>query len=580
MFRAPLRCRALSALHARQMAAVAEAEVPMVLDGKKVSSKTSTFFDVHNPATGVQGALRSGVALLFLVRLEEFRASACSRRVEADASEHAGARDALALARSAMPQMAPERHKLEGAIRDNTDALAQVLTKEQGKTIADAKGDIFRGLEVVEMACNIPAMIQGETLPNVANSVDVHSYRVPLGVCAGIAPFNFPAMIPLWMFPPATTAGNTFLLKPSERVPLSAVMLAEMAHDCGLPPGVLNVVHGGHDTVNFLCDDEHIRAVSFVGGNAAGAHIYERAGRNGKRAQCNLGAKNHAIVLPDADPESVVNQLVGASCGAAGQRCMAISVAVFVGASKEWIPKIAEQAAKLRVGPGEDGSTDVGPLISSKAQERVEALIQSGMDEGARLLLDGRKPSLPEVNKSGYFVGPSIFAEVKKGMQIYENEIFGPVLCCVEVDSFEEAINFVNSNPYGNGTAVFTRSGAAARKFTDEIEAGQVGVNVPIPVPLPMFSFTGNKKSILGDLNFYGKAGVNFFTQLKTVTSAWRDDGYIEPRLNKVLDKNQTKTASHPRDDFEAADPPVSAAGHDAPGDLSLMDQLRTGTNE
>ncbi|CAE7555920.1 unnamed protein product [Symbiodinium sp. CCMP2592] len=506
MFRAPLRCRAL---HARQMAAVAE--VPMVLDGKKVSSKTSTFFDVHNPATG----------------------ELIARTPQCTPDELRSAADSCAEAfkewrRTPPSTRARVMHKLEGAIRDNTDALAQVLTKEQGKTIADAKGDIFRGLEVVEMACNIPAMIQGETLPNVANSVDVHSYRVPLGVCAGIAPFNFPAMIPLWMFPPATTAGNTFLLKPSERVPLSAVMLAEMAHDCGLPPGVLNVVHGGHDTVNFLCDDEHIRAVSFVGGNAAGAHIYERAGRNGKRAQCNLGAKNHAIVLPDADPESVVNQLVGASCGAAGQRCMAISVAVFVGASKEWIPKIAEQAAKLRVGPGNDGQTDVGPLISSKAQERVEALIQSGMDEGARLLLDGRKPSLPEVNKSGYFVGPSIFAEVKKGMQIYENEIFGPVLCCVEVDSFEEAINFVNSNPYGNGTAVFTRSGAAARKFTDEIEAGQVGVNVPIPVPLPMFSFTGNKKSILGDLNFYGKAGVNFFTQLKTVTSAWRDDGYIE----------------------------------------------------
>ena len=286
--------------------------------------------------------------------------------------------------------------------------------------------------------------MQQETLANVAASVDVHSYRLPLGVCAGIAPFNFPAMIPLWMFPPATTAGNTFLLKPSERVPLSAVMLAEMASDCGLPPGVLNVVHGGHDTVNFLCDDPRIRAVSFVGGNAAGAHIYERAGKNGKRAQCNLGAKNHAIVLPDADPESVVNQLVGASCGAAGQRCMAISVAVFVGASKEWIPKIAEQAAKLRVGAGDDGSTDVGPLISASAQQRVEQLIQAGMDEGARLLLDGRKPSLPDVNKGGYFVGPSIFAEVKKGMQIYDNEIFGPVLCCVEVDSFDEAIRFVN----------------------------------------------------------------------------------------------------------------------------------------
>jgi len=419
-------------------------------------------------------------------------------------------------------------HKYEGAIRDNTEALAKVITEEQGKTIADAKGDIFRGLEVVEISTGVPAMLQGETLPGVASSVDVHSYRLPLGVCAGICPFNFPAMIPLWMYPPAVTAGNTFLLKPSERVPMSALMLAEMAHDCGLPAGVLNVVHGGHDTVNFMCDDEHIRAVSFVGGNVAGAHIYERAGKNGKRAQCNLGAKNHAVILPDADPESVINQIVGASCGAAGQRCMALSVAVFVGKSKEWIPRIAEEAAKLKVGPGNMEGIDVGPLISKQAQTRVNSLIQSGVDEGAELLLDGRNPSVPTGCEQGYFTGPTIFTKVKPGMQIYDQEIFGPVLTCVEADTFDEAIKLVNSNPFGNGTAVFTRSGGAARKYVDEIEAGQVGVNVPIPVPLPMFSFTGNKKSILGDLNFYGKAGINFYTQLKTVTSAWRADDHVE----------------------------------------------------
>ncbi|CAJ1369152.1 unnamed protein product [Effrenium voratum] len=487
------------------------ASVPMIIDGKKVQSEATQFYDVHNPATGE-----------LIARTPQCTPAELKKAADSCAEAFKSWRTTPVSARARV------MHKLEAAIRDNTDDLAKTLTEEQGKTIADAKGDIFRGLEVVEMSCNIPSMIQGETLPNVAQGVDVHSYRVPLGVCAGIAPFNFPAMIPLWMFPPATTTGNTFLMKPSERVPLSSIKLAEMANDCGLPPGVLNVVHGGHDTVNFMCDNEHIRAVSFVGGNAAGAHIYERAGKNGKRAQCNLGAKNHAIVLPDADPESVVNQLVGASCGAAGQRCMAISVAVFVGASKEWIPKIAEKASKLKVGPGKEESTDVGPLISAQAKQRVESLIQSGMDEGARLLLDGRSPSLPSANKEGYFVGPSVFAEVKRGMQIYDNEIFGPVLCCVEVDSFDEAIKFVNENPYGNGTAVFTRSGAAARKFTDEIEAGQVGVNVPIPVPLPMFSFTGNKKSILGDLNFYGKAGVSFFTQLKTVTSAWRDEKHIE----------------------------------------------------
>jgi len=268
--------------------------------------------------------------------------------------------------------------------------------------------------------------------------------------------------------------------------------------------------------------------VSFVGGNNAGAHIYDRAGKNGKRAQCNLGAKNHAVILPDADPTSVVNQLVGASCGAAGQRCMAISVGVFVGKSKEWIPRIAEEAAKLQVGPGDRAGVEVGPLISKQAQERVNSLIQSGVDEGAELLLDGRNPSVPKGCEEGYFTGPTIFTKVKPGMKIYDQEIFGPVLACIEVDTFDEAIKLCNANPFGNGTAVFTRSGAAARKYVDEIEAGQVGVNVPIPVPLPMFSFTGNKKSILGDLNFYGKAGVNFYTQLKTVTSAWRDEEYVE----------------------------------------------------
>lgn len=483
----------------------------MVIDGKKVVSEGTQFFDVHNPATGE-----------LVARTPQCTPSELKRAADSAAEAFKSWRTTPA------PVRARVMHKLEGAIRDNTEALAETLTLEQGKTLADARGDIFRGLEVVEMSCGIPTLLQGETLPGVAKSVDTYSYKVPLGVVAGICPFNFPAMIPLWMFPPAVTAGNTMLLKPSERVPLTSMQLLDLAHDCGLPPGVVNVVHGAHDTVNFLCDNEHIRAVSFVGGNAAGAHIYQRAGKNGKRAQCNLGAKNHAVVLPDADRQSVVNQLVGASIGAAGQRCMATSVAVFVGSSKEWIPYIVEEAAKLRVGPGNAGNSDVGPLISLQAKQRVEALIQSGKDEGAELLLDGRNPSVPKGFENGYFVGPTVFGKVKQGMQIYEQEIFGPVLCCVEVATLDEAIKFANENPYGNGTAIFTRSGSAARKYVDQIQAGQVGINVPIPVPLPMFSFTGNKASILGDMNFYGKAGVNFYTQLKTITSAWREDDYVE----------------------------------------------------
>lgn len=485
--------------------------VPLLIEGKTVQSKTTNYFDVHNPATG----------------------KLVARTPLATQSEMEEAADSCAEAFKSWRKVPPSTrarvwHKYEQAIRDSTDELAQIITEEQGKTIPDAKGDIFRGLEVVEIASGVPSMLQGETLPGIATSVDTHSYRVPLGVCAGIAPFNFPAMIPMWMFPLATAAGNSFLMKPSERVPLTTMKLAELAQDCGLPAGVFNIIHGTHDAVNFICDNKHVKAVSFVGSNRAGEYIYERATANDKRAQCNMGAKNHAVILPDADPEGVVNQLIGASMGAAGQRCMAISVAIFVGQAKEMIPLIAEKAAKLKVGPGADAGSDVGPVISAAAKERIEGLIASGVDDGAKLLLDGRKPSVAKGFEDGYFVGPTVFTDVKKGMKIYDEEIFGPVLSCISLDTFDDAIGLINQNQYGNGTAVFTRNGAAARKFVDEIECGQVGVNLPIPVPLPMFSFTGNKKSIRGDLNFYGKAGVNFFTQWKTVTQSWRDDQYVE----------------------------------------------------
>jgi malonate-semialdehyde dehydrogenase (acetylating)/methylmalonate-semialdehyde dehydrogenase len=349
-----------------------------------------------------------------------------------------------------------------------------------------------------------------------------------LGVVAGIAPFNFPFMIPAWMLPLASACGNSVLMKPSERVPSAAVRLAELALECGLPKGVGNVIHGAHDAVNFLCDNKHVQAISFVGGNAAGRHIFTRGTANGKRVQSNMGAKNHAVIMPDVDYDNIAQQLVGAAFGAAGQRCMAISTAVFVGGvEKEIIPRIVHLAATKKVGPGLDESSDLGPLISAQAKARVEKLIQSGVDEGATLLLDGRNPAVPKGYEKGNWVGPTVFADVTQNMQCYQEEIFGPVLLTMKAESLEDAISLINRNKYGNGTAIFTRSGAAARKFTHEIGAGQVGVNVPIPVPLPMFSFTGNRASIMGDLNFYGKAGVQFYTQLKTVTTAWRDKDIV-----------------------------------------------------
>jgi malonate-semialdehyde dehydrogenase (acetylating)/methylmalonate-semialdehyde dehydrogenase len=477
----------------------------MAVNGKLVESQSKDFFDVHNPATGELIA----------------RTPLCTQAEMTEACE--GAKEAFKSWKTVAPsQRARVMHKLEGAIRDSTDDLCKVLTMEQGKTLADAAGDVFRGLEVVEMACALPSMLQGETLPGIANGVDTHSYRLPLGVCAGITPFNFPAMCPLWMFPYAVTCGNSFLLKPSERVPLTAMEIWKLAKDCGLPDGVMNVIHGTHDAVNFLCDAPDIKSISFVGGNAAGEHIYRRCAETGKRAQCNMGAKNHAVVLPDADPGTVIGALSGASVGAAGQRCMATSVAVFVGKAKDMIPGLVEASATLKVGPGTDAATAIGPLISKTAQTRVETLIQTGVDQGAELCLDGRKPSVAAEYKDGYWVGPTIFRGASTEMNIYKTEIFGPVLTCIEVDTFDEAIALSNRNQYGNGCAIFTESGANARKYISEIEAGQVGVNLPIPVPLPMFSFTGNKKSIQGDLNFYGKAGMQFYTHWKTVTSNWK----------------------------------------------------------
>uniref|UniRef100_A0A8J2RPI2 Probable methylmalonate-semialdehyde/malonate-semialdehyde dehydrogenase [acylating], mitochondrial n=1 Tax=Daphnia galeata TaxID=27404 RepID=A0A8J2RPI2_9CRUS len=407
-------------------------------------------------------------------------------------------------------------------IRNNMKELAKSITQEQGKTLVDAEGDVLRGLQVVEHCCSVTSLQLGETMPNIAKDMDTLSFRTPLGVCAGITPFNFPAMIPLWMFPVALVCGNTYVVKPSERDPGACMMLVDMLREAGAPDGVVNVIHGAHEAVNFICDHPDIKAISFVGSDQAGQYIYERGSRHGKRVQANMGAKNHGVIMPDANKENTLNQLVGAAFGAAGQRCMALSTALFVGESANWIPDLVERAKKLKVNAGHIADADLGPVISPEAKNRINRLIQSGIDEGANCILDGRKIVVPGFEK-GNFVGPTILTDVTPSMECYREEIFGPVLVILKVDTLDDAINTINSNMYGNGTAIFTTNGATARKFTQEIDVGQVGVNVPIPVPLPMFSFTGSRGSFRGDTNFYGKQGVNFYTQLKTVTQMWRE---------------------------------------------------------
>ncbi|MGL4895778.1 MAG: CoA-acylating methylmalonate-semialdehyde dehydrogenase, partial [Shewanella sp.] len=400
-------------------------------------------------------------------------------------------------------------------LKEHHDELATILAHETGKTFEDAKGDVWRGIEVAEHACNIASLLMGETVENVARSIDTYSYTQPLGVCAGITPFNFPAMIPLWMFPLAIACGNTFILKPSEQDPMTPQRLVELFVEAGAPKGVLQLVHGDKTAVDILLADPAVKAISFVGSVAVGQYIYKTGTDNLKRVQAFAGAKNHCVIMPDANKQQVINNLVGASVGAAGQRCMAISVAVFVGAAKEWIPELKEALAKVRPGLWNDKDAGYGPLISPAAKARVLKLIAQGKEEGAECLLDGSDFTVAGF-ESGNWVGPTMFTKVTTDMSIYKEEIFGPVLCCMESDSLEEAIELVNASPYGNGTSIFTASGAAARKYQHEIEVGQVGINVPIPVPLPFFSFTGWKGSFYGDQHAYGKQAVRFYTETKT----------------------------------------------------------------
>ncbi|KAK0734274.1 Aldehyde/histidinol dehydrogenase [Lasiosphaeria miniovina] len=425
--------------------------------------------------------------------------------------------------------------KFVALIRENWDRLAASITLEQGKTFADARGDVLRGLQVAEAACAAPEFLKGEVL-EVAKDMETRTYKEPLGVVAAICPFNFPAMIPLWCIPIATVTGNTLILKPSERDPGAAMILAELCQKAGFPSGVVNVVHGAHSAVNFILDEPAIKAISFVGSNKAGEYIFTRGSANGKRVQANLGAKNHAAVLPDCNKNQFINAVVGAAFGAAGQRCMALSTLVLVGETKEWLPDIAERAKALQVNAGFEDGADLGPVISPQSKQRIESLIASAETEGAKILLDGRGFK-PAKYPNGNWVAPTIITDVTPEMQCYKEEIFGPVLVCLNVDTLDEAIDLINANEYGNGVAIFTRSGPTAETFRRRIEAGQVGINVPIPVPLPMFSFTGNKKSVAGGgaSTFYGRPGVSFYTQQKTVTALWSSADAISKKADVAM---------------------------------------------
>ena len=426
----------------------------------------------------------------------------------------------------------PERARLmlryQALLKQYQDDIARILSQETGKTFADAKGDVWRGIEVVEHACNVATLMMGETVENVATRIDTYSIVQPLGVCAGITPFNFPAMIPLWMFPMAIATGNTFVLKPSEQDPMTPNRLAELFAEAGAPEGVLQVVHGGREQVDALLTHPDIRAVSFVGSVPVAQHVYRLATQNLKRAQCFAGAKNHMVIMPDATKDQVISALLGAACGAAGQRCMAISVAVFVGAAKQWIPELVATMKAMRPGVWDDDAAAYGPQISQAAKERVLGYIAKGKAEGATCLLDGSTCTVPGY-PDGNWLGPTLFADVDPGMTIYREEIFGPVLLAATVANLDEAIAMINANPYGNGTSLFTASGGAARKFQHEIEVGQVGINVPIPVPLPFFSFTGWRGSFYGDQHAYGKQAVRFYTETKTITARWFDDTTLAP---------------------------------------------------
>ena len=475
------------------------------INGRAVAGTSGRTADVFNPATG---EVRAKVPL---ASADETRAAIASAQ-----AAFAG------WAATPSAKRAQVMFRFRDLLVTHMDDLAVLLSSEHGKTLPDAKGEVTRGLEVVEFACGIPHLLKGEISEQVAANMDSYSLRQPLGVVAGITPFNFPTMVPMWMFPVAVACGNTFVLKPSERDPSSTLRLIELLHEAGLPDGVLNLVNGDREAVEVLLEDPRVKGISFVGSTPVGRHIYATGCANGKRVQALCGAKNHMVVMPDADMDQAVDALMGAAYGSAGERCMAVSVAVAVGeeTGDELIRRMAPKVRSLKVAPFTDPEAEMGPIVTKEAKARIEGYIDAGVKAGAELVVDGRGLTL-QGYEDGFFLGGTLIDKVSPEMSIYTDEIFGPVLSMVRVPDYDRALTLVNDHEYGNGTAIFTRDGDAARDFVSRVQAGMVGVNVPIPVPVAYYSFGGWKNSLFGDHHIYGPEGVRFYTKLKTTTACW-----------------------------------------------------------
>ncbi|ASY76583.1 CoA-acylating methylmalonate-semialdehyde dehydrogenase [Pectobacterium brasiliense] len=477
------------------------------IQGAIASSNSQRYAAVYNPATG-----------------EQIRQVVMSDKAEVEQAIASAAAAFPAWSKHSPLRRARVLFRFKALLEERMDTLARLISQEHGKVYSDAVGEVTRGLEVVEFACGIPHLQKGEHSANVGTGVDSHSLMQPLGVCVGITPFNFPAMVPMWMFPIALATGNTFVLKPSEKDPSLSLLLAQLLKEAGLPDGVFNVVQGDKEAVDILLTDPRVQAVSFVGSTPVAEYIYQTASAHGKRCQALGGAKNHCILMPDADMDMAASAIMGAAFGAAGERCMALSVVVAVGddTAEALHQRLSAQIKAMRVGPGlVDGQeNEMGPVISAPHRAKIADYIQSGVDQGATLRIDGRTLSV-QGHPQGYFIGPTLFDNVTPEMKIYQEEIFGPVLSVVRVPDYQTAVTLINNHEYGNGTAIFTRDGETARQFCEEVQAGMVGVNVPIPVPMAFHSFGGWKRSIFGPLNVHGNDGVRFYTRMKTVTSRW-----------------------------------------------------------